>query len=257
MSVYSISENDDSISTGSNPTTYPDIVYTIEPIIQHITYFLRMLRWKNGYTRQSIATILVWTFIWFHPFIIAYSLPIFISMFVYYGFIAETPIHEKVSTLDLNDKLTAKLKDIQFELSMILPSSEIKDQLKQHCRSLFVLTIYQKLLQFVSVYTLWITCLKLFGLNRIIWFLGLIVMSWNSSLFKVIRYSYHRAVFIFRHANRIIVPRKTMTSPTDHSKSENHEHFDRCYHFKVIEHQRWWLHRGWSALLLPNERPEW
>lgn len=257
MSVYSIPENDDPISTGNNSTTYPDIVYTIEPVIQHITYVLRMLRWKNGYTSQSIATLLVWTFTWFHPFIIAYSLPLFISIFVYYGFTTETPIHEKVSTIDLHDKLTAELKDIQFELSMVLPSSETKDQLKQYCRSLFALTIYQKLLQFTSVYTVWITCLKLFGFDKIIWFLGLITMCWNSSLFKVIRYSYHRAAFIFRHANRITVPQKATTSSTNRSRSENHEHFDRCYHFKVIEHQRWWLHKGWSALLLPNERPEW
>ncbi|KAK4509820.1 uncharacterized protein ATC70_007124 [Mucor velutinosus] len=248
-------EDDDSINNGISVTAYPDIVYTIEPVITHVTYLLRMVRWKQGYTRQSIAALLVWTFVWFHPFIVAYTLPIYIAVFVYYGFMTETPIHEKASTANVQDNLTAKLKEIQYELSMMLPSAEFKDQFKQYCRSLFVLSIYQKLLQFVSVYTIWITCLGLFGLDKMIWCLGSIAFTWNSPLFRVIRYSYHRAAFILRHANRVIVPQKAMTSP--HKRSKSHEHFDRCYHFKVIEHQRWWFHKGWTALLLPNERPEW
>lgn len=248
-------EDDESINNGTSLKAYPDIVYTFAPVITYVTYFLRMLRWKKGYTRQSIATLLVWTFVWFHPVIVAYTLPICIILFVYYGLLVETPIHERTSTTNLHDTLTAELKEIQYELSMILLSAETQDQLKQYCRLLFVLSIYQKLLRFVSVYTIWIACLRFFGFEKIVWFLGSIAFTWNSPLFRVIRYSYHRAAFIVRHANRIIVPQKAMTSP--HKRSKSHEHYDRCYHFKVIEHQRWWLHKGWTALLLPNERPEW
>ncbi|CAO0799752.1 unnamed protein product [Mucor circinelloides] len=255
MSIHSMPEDDESINNGTSLKAYPDIVYTFAPVITYVTYFLRMLRWKKGYTRQSIATLLVWTFVWFHPVIVAYTLPICIILFVYYGLLVETPIHERTSTTNLHDTLTAELKEIQYELSMILLSAETKDQLKQYCRSLFVLSIYQKLLRFVSVYTIWIACLRFFGFEKIVWFLGSIAFTWNSPLFRVIRYSYHRAAFIVRHANRIIVPQKAMTSP--HKRSKSHEHYDRCYHFKVIEHQRWWLHKGWTALLLPNERPEW
>ncbi|KAL9538514.1 hypothetical protein MBANPS3_010872 [Mucor bainieri] len=247
--------DDESINNGASYTAYPDIVYTIEPAITCATHLLRMIRWKQGYARQSIATLLVWTFVWFHPVIVAYTLPIYIAVFVYYGFLTETPIHEKASTTNVQHHLTAKLKEVQYELSMMLPSAEFKDQLKQHCRSLFVLSVYQKLLRIVSLYTLWIICLRVFGLDKMIWCLGSVAFTWNSPLFRVIRYSYHRAAFILRHANRIIVPQKAMTPP--HKRSKSHEHFDRCYHFKVIEHQRWWLHKGWTALLLPNDRPEW
>ncbi|CEP08843.1 hypothetical protein [Parasitella parasitica] len=258
MSSNSIPENDDLISHSNNSTTYPDIVYTIEPAILHVTYFLRMLRWKSGYTRQSIAALLAWTFFWFHPCIIAYLIPLFITIFVYYDFATEPPIHTKASTLALHDRLTVELKDVQYEILMVLPTAEIKDQLKQCCRSLFVLTIHQKLLRLASIYTVWIACLKLLGFDTIIWLLGILVLSWNSSLFRVIRYSYHRAAFIFRHANRHNVSQKAMTlSNRPKSDTGHHEHLDRCYHFRVIEHQRWWLHRGWTALLLPNERPEW
>lgn len=255
MSAHSMPEDDESINNSNSCTAYPDIVYTIEPVINYFAYLLRMIRWKKGYTRQSIAALLVWTFVWFHPVIVAYALPIFITALVYYGFLTETPIHEKASTINVQDSLTATLKEIQYELSMILPSAEFRDQLKQYCRSTFVLSVYQKMLRCVSVYTIWITCLRLFGLDKMIWCLGFIAFTWNSPLFRVIRYSYHRAAFILRHANRTIVPEKAMTSPHKHSKS--HEHYDRCYHFKVVEHQRWWLHKGWTALLLPNERPEW
>ncbi|KAI7900860.1 uncharacterized protein BX663DRAFT_438704 [Cokeromyces recurvatus] len=39
----------------------------------------------------------------------------------------------------------------------------------------------------------------------------------------------------------------------------NHEYHQQEYHyqFKVIEHQRWWLFKGWCSLLLKNERPSW
>lgn len=255
MSIHSKPEDDESINKGASYTVYPDIVYTMEPLITHVTYLLRMIRWRPGYARQSIAALLVWTFVWFHPIIVAYTLPIYISVFVYYGCLTETPIYEKTSTTNVQDNLTTQLKAIQYELSMMLPSAEFKDQLKQYCRSLFVLSVYQKLLRFVSVYTLWIVCLRLFGLDKMIWCLVSIAFTWNSPLFRVIRYSYHRAAFILRHANRTIVPQKAMTSP--HKRSKSHEHFDRCYHFQVIEHQRWWLHKGWTALLLPNERPQW
>ncbi|KAI8057373.1 hypothetical protein BDF21DRAFT_349197 [Thamnidium elegans] len=35
------------------------------------------------------------------------------------------------------------------------------------------------------------------------------------------------------------------------------DHLDRFYRFVIVEHQRWWLHCGWTSLLLPNERPKW
>ncbi|KAI8642853.1 integral peroxisomal membrane peroxin-domain-containing protein [Parasitella parasitica] len=258
MSIHSIPENHDLISHSNNPTTYPDIVYTIEPVILHVTYFLRMLRWKSGYTGQSTTALLVWTFVWFHPCIIVYLIPLFIAIFFYHEFATEPPILTKTSTLVLHDRLTAELKDIQYEILMFIPSAESKDQLKGYWRSLFVLTTHQKLLRFASMYTVWVICLKLLRYDTIIWIFGLLVLSWNSSLFRVIRYSYHRAAFVFGYANRTNVPQQAMTlSNHPNSDTSYHEHYNRCYHFRVIEHQRWWLHRGWTALLLPNERPEW
>ncbi|KAI9269738.1 hypothetical protein EDC94DRAFT_513907 [Helicostylum pulchrum] len=39
--------------------------------------------------------------------------------------------------------------------------------------------------------------------------------------------------------------------------THTNDYLDRFYRFVIIEHQRWWLHCGWTSLLLPNERPKW
>ncbi|KAI9320651.1 hypothetical protein BX666DRAFT_1831961, partial [Dichotomocladium elegans] len=42
--------------------------------------------------------------------------------------------------------------------------------------------------------------------------------------------------------------------PTTSSKKSE---IDRLYCFCIYEHQRWWVHTGWSPLMLPRDRPGW
>lgn len=253
MSVKSIQHNE-------LKTTYPDIVYTIEPIIKQSTQILRILRWEEGYTRQSIIFTLSWTFLCLHPKLVVYITPILIAAILYHNYHYSMEISKVETTTNSFEKLTATLKDIQFELALILPSPENYDRFKQWYRSLFALSKAQQLVRFITVYVFWIVSLKLFGLDKIIWFLGCLALTWCSSLSNVLCYSYHRAAFILRHANQTMVSQlqPVMTSPKQHLRtSSSQEHYDRFFRFNVLEHQRWWLAKGWSTLLLPNERPQW
>lgn len=233
---------------------YPDIVYTLEPTMQHVIRLLRVLRWKKDYTHQSIILTLIWTFFWFHTLIVSYTIPIWIILILYHSVIDQQQPKDKKSTIGSFEKLTDELKEIQLELSLILPGPESKDRFRQWCRrrSLFVLdqNYYYQFLIFASLYVAWIGLLTVLGADKITWFIGCLILTWNSSLFKVIRYSYHRAYSIIKQPNKAKTEKETTTSITTN-------HFDRFYRFVVIEHQRWWLHSGWTALLLPNERPEW
>lgn len=267
------------LDSDSFMNSYPDIVYTLEPIIQHSIRLLRILRWKEGYTHQSIILTLVWTLFWFHTLIVSYTIPIWILIVIYYNCIDQQP-NMKETTVDSFEKLTVELKEIEFEISLILPSPELKDRFRQWCRSRsqFVLdhTLYYKSLLFISLYATWISMLKLFGGDKITWFLGCIFLTWNSPLFKVTRYSYHRASFMLKQytqhinnnnnkgvseAQAFAMSNMTSTTTSNYKQSNKqknaNDHFDRFYRFVVIEHQRWWLHCGWSSLLLPKERPEW
>lgn len=233
---------------------YSDIVYTLEPTMQHVIRLLRVLRWKKDYTHQSIILTLIWTFFWFHTLIVSYTIPIWIILILYHSVIDQQQPKDKKSTIGSFEKLTDELKEIQLELSLILPGPESKDRFRQWCRrrSLFVLdqNYYYQFLIFASLYVAWIGLLTVLGADKITWFIGCLILTWNSSLFKVIRYSYHRAYSIIKQPNKAKTEKKTTISITTN-------HFDRFYRFVVIEHQRWWLHSGWTALLLPNERPEW
>jgi hypothetical protein len=253
MSVKSIQQNE-------SITTYPDIVYTLEPLIQQATHLLRILRWEDGYSRHSIILTLSWTLLCLHPKIIAYTIPIWVSLILhsYYSTAIDSSTIE--TTTNSFEKLSATLKDIQLEVSLILPCPEKYSRMKQWCRSLFTLSKMQQLFRFITVYILWMGSLQLFGLNIIIWLIGCLTLTWHSSLFKIICYSYHRAAFIFRHANQAMVSQMqpVETSAKLNSRtSSTQEHYDRFYRFNVLEHQRWWFAKGWSALLLPNERPQW
>lgn len=233
---------------------YPDIVYTLEPTIQHVIRLLRVLRWKKDYTHQSITLTLIWTFFWFHTLIVSYSIPIWMILVLYHSVIDGQQPKDKESTINSFEKLTDELKEIQLELSLILPGSESKDRFRQWCRrrSLFVLNqnYYYQLSVFVLLYVVWIALLTVLGADKIIWLIGCLFLTWNSPLFKVIRYSYHRAYSIIKPHRKAPTEKKLQASITSN-------HYDRFYRFVVIEHQRWWLHSGWTALLLPNERPEW
>jgi hypothetical protein len=249
MSVKSIQQNE-------SITTYPDIVYTLEPLIKQATHFLRILRWENGYSQQSIVFILGWTWLCLYPRIIAYTIPIWITFILYHNSTIDASTIE--TTPNSFEKLTGTLKDIQLEVSLILPSPEKYNRLKQWCGSLFTLTKTQQLIRFSTVYAIWMVSLRLFGFDKIIWALGCLTLAWHSSLFNVICYSYHRAAFIFRHANQTMVSQlqPVKTIPKLQSRTSSSQE-DRFYRFNVLEHQRWWFAKGWSTLLLPNERPQW
>lgn len=261
--------NDQSIAVENDliPNKYPDIIYTVEPTLQYLIQLLRILQWKKGYTQQSIILTLIWTFICFHPFIISYTTPIWIALIVYYRFITEEHITEEDEAINIPDKLTVELKEIQLELSLILPSPDSKDKFRQWCRikSQFVLDQrlqYQSSL-FISIYTLWVALLHVFSISKMIWFIGCLFLTWNSSLLQVIRLSYHRASFIFQQSifnnnnNNHTREEVSIINKMTTNKQRNNDHIERFYRFAVIEHQRWWLHCGWSSLLLANDRPDW
>lgn len=260
-------DENDSIHSATQPRqSYPDILYTLEPAIQHTTRLLRILLWKKGYTHQSLILTLTWTFFWFHSSIVSYTIPIWISLVLYYTIMDPftTPVEQKSTTLDSFEKLTVELKELQFELSFILPSPESKDQFRHWCQSFLFVQDRRHVFTLVSLYVAWIGVLQLFTIEKIIWLHGAVLLTWHSSLFQVIRYAYHRAVYLFSQVNNF-KKSATVTTAVDNqalkttiNKSKKDHHLDRFYHFVVIEHQRWWLHKGgWASLLLPNERPAW
>jgi hypothetical protein len=223
----------------------PDFIYTIELALPYLIQLLRILQWKKGYKQQSIILTLIWTFICLHSTLTSYTIPIWIlSAIVYYS--------QEQST----DKLTVELmkEEIQLELSLILPSLDLKVWCRSQSKFVLDQSLQYQSSLFLSFYLVWILSLKIFGAHRVIWFIGCILLAWNSPLFQVIRYSYHRATFIYNNNKEVSTP-KTINNNMTINKEKNY--MDRFYRFTVIEHQRWWLHRGWSSLLLPNDRPNW
>ncbi|KAG2229774.1 hypothetical protein INT48_006254 [Thamnidium elegans] len=198
---------------------YDSITYhytTLRPIIQ----LLRIIGWKKDYTRQSITLILLWTFFWLHTALVAYTIPIWIIVACYHGNANQTRNNDTKTQYSIKE-LTDELNEIQLELSLLLPT--------------------------------WIILLNVFGIGKIIWFIGSFILTWNSPLVKVIRYSSHQVQFLFRQPTKQII--KSSTKPN--SMTHANDHLDRFYRFVIVEHQRWWLHCGWTSLLLPNERPKW
>lgn len=235
-----------------------------DSIVHHYTttyYIIQLLRtiaWKKDYTKHSIMLTLSWTFFWFHTSIVAYTLPIWILLALYYYTIEET-ITTNTTTTTTIENLTDELKEIQLELSLLLPSPESKDRFRR--RSLFILdsSLCHKATLLTVIYTIWITLLSVFSGQKIAWFLGCFILTWNSPLFKVIRDSCHRAqlFWLFNKHSNTTKSIKSNHHNNNSSQLSTNDHTDRFYRFLIIEHQRWWLHCGWTSLLLPNDRPEW
>ncbi|KAI9481205.1 MAG: integral peroxisomal membrane peroxin-domain-containing protein [Benjaminiella poitrasii] len=109
----------------------------------------------------------------------------------------------------------------------------------------------------VVFYSVWRWTLLVIGLDKLIWFIGCFIFGWQSPFMKIIRHAAQNQalVSLFVHAKNIVSQpcNSTLMKVTKH----DHECMQRYYQFKVIEHQRWWLHKGWSSFLLKNERPSW
>lgn len=198
-------------------------------------HLLRILRWNEGYQSIAFLTLVIWTFFCYHTQLVLYTLPIWIALL----FIYPVQLNETIST-DL----------FKQELSLVLPSLDyLKEICQQWHQSWTTYTLYKKTARFVSFFSLWMLTFHTLGTRPLIWSVGTLILAWHSRGFQVIRMAYHRATIIAAHAKQKL--KSISTKPTQYQE------LDRCYRFVVIEHQRWWFHKGWISVLLPHDRPKW
>ncbi|KAI8150337.1 Peroxin/Dysferlin domain-containing protein [Fennellomyces sp. T-0311] len=86
-------------------------------------------------------------------------------------------------------------------------------------------------------------------LGQLAWFTGCVFLTWWSPWVHTVR----QVICQQRERRRQQQKKLASISVTDMKRSE----LDRMYCFSVYEHQRWWLHCGWTNLMLPHDRPEW
>lgn len=216
------------------------IKYDIKSISIHV---MRTLRWKEGYQSIAFITLLVWTFTCFHTQFVIYSLPVWATLaYIYYPLLQNLFI-----TID-NPSTVLKEEMSYFTL---LPSF---DYLKDTCQQQWHMqswTLYGKSMSFVCFLGTWMLTFYMLGTRPLVWLVGALVLSWHSHGFQVIRFAVHRAILLLIHAKRKL----KSISTTTHEQQQ--QQLDRCYRFNVIEHQRWWFHKGWISVLLPHDRPKW
>ncbi|KAI8985373.1 hypothetical protein BDB01DRAFT_82832 [Pilobolus umbonatus] len=97
------------------------------------------------------------------------------------------------------------------------------------------------------MYILWVGLLSIFGIRPIIWSIGVAIMTANSPLVNMLSYCYKRIALICRQNTHT-----KQVHPTAIPIDTQYDHF---YRFHIVEHQRWWFHRGWCDTLLPSDRP--
>ncbi|KAI9259626.1 integral peroxisomal membrane peroxin-domain-containing protein [Phascolomyces articulosus] len=102
-----------------------------------------------------------------------------------------------------------------------------------------------------------------------VWFAGCLFLTWWSPWVHMLRHMIQQRKMAILTATAIHTTKTntgtkttpltttTLSNTMDDDPFSPKQELDRLYCFSVYEHQRWWLHRGWSKLLLPHDRPNW
>ena len=123
------------------------------------------------------------------------------------------------------------------------------------------------------------TCLMIFWqwvlhtsrLCYVVWFTGCLLLTWWSPWVHMLRHMIQQKkgailasvanIFNAATTSATTSTTTTMKKTTPFNTTETNivvkQELDRFYCFSIYEHQRWWLHRGWSKSLLPHDRPQW
>ncbi|KAI9484582.1 integral peroxisomal membrane peroxin-domain-containing protein [Zychaea mexicana] len=264
-----------------------EILATLKPYIHALVVFARLLQWKpldNNQTNPMVLVVLLWTALCFHhKLLLGIVAPVLIVSVLLTSSTMATPdtsktrphgrrrstasnSSDKEQTLENDDPILSEITHDLAELAKLLSFAFVIDHNNKndgysennnkkgksdadHQRT-------RQLAVGVCLMLFWQWILHTSRLYHLVWLTGCMFLTWWSPWVHALR---HMICHIRKAMTTMTTttPSSLTTCSDAASTTAVKQELDRLYCFSIYEHQRWWLHRGWSNFLLPHDRPEW
>lgn len=230
----------------------------LKPYIHALVTITRLLRWKpynndkSSPTSIMILVITAWSTLFYHHQIV---LSLVAPIFIFYLTTAQSTTTSNTTTTPTaeqrrhvnNDDDHVFVNEL-LELVQLLPTTT---------QSLKLYSKRQRdnIMMILMAYLAWVYVLYSERLGQVVWMIGCICFMWCSPWITQLRN------IIYARRQAAIAASSSAQTMSLTAASQQHPkkpELDRLYCFCIYQHQRWWLHTGWSSsLMLPQDRPVW